>query len=289
MCSPDGRHVAQPRLTNSGVAADVGRDFLGVGVANIAAGLVGAFPVNSSPARTTVSRLAGGSTKLVGATAAILLVALSPLITYARAIPLAALAGVLFFIALRLIKVDQMTRIWRTSRTEFVFAIVTLLGVIVIGVDWGLGLAVALAVAQQTARTSRPHLVELGRRTGTTSWEPLHNEGVVRVPHIVAALFDHDLFFANAEVFRKLLHGLMSQHPHCQVLVLDCEAMADIDFTGLSMLADVVDDLAKDGSPCDWPARAITCTTRWRRHPTRRCEQSPSTERLNAAATGASV
>jgi SulP family sulfate permease len=70
-----------------GVEANLSQDFVGVGLANVAAGLVGAFPVDASPARTTVSRLAGGSTKLVGLTAAVIAIALSPLGSYAHTIP----------------------------------------------------------------------------------------------------------------------------------------------------------------------------------------------------------
>ncbi len=133
-----------------GVEADISRDFVGVGLANVAAGLAGAFPVNASPARTTVSRLAGGRTKVVGLTAAVLAVALSPLGRYAHMIPLAGLAGVLFFVAARLIKVGQLVRIWTSRRLEFILAIVSLLGVIVVGVEQGLAIAVGLAILDQT-------------------------------------------------------------------------------------------------------------------------------------------
>ena len=46
-----------------GYDADAGRDFLGVGAGNIAAGLVGAFPVNASPPRTGAVATAGGRTQ----------------------------------------------------------------------------------------------------------------------------------------------------------------------------------------------------------------------------------
>jgi SulP family sulfate permease len=232
-----------------GVASDISRDFVGVGLANVAAGLVGAFPVNASPARTTVSRLAGGRTKVVGLTAAILAIALSPLGHYAHTIPLAALAGVLFFIAARLIKIDQLAKVWRTSRLEFLLAIISLLGVILIGVEQGLAIAVGLAILDQTWRSARPQMIEMGRREGTTSWEALSEKNVAIVDHVLVILFDNDIFFANAGIFRRDFHDLMVKHPETRHIVLDAVAISDIDFTGLSILAQVVDDVEKDGVP----------------------------------------
>jgi MFS superfamily sulfate permease-like transporter len=229
-----------------GVASDISRDFVGVGLANVAAGLAGAFPVNASPARTTVARVAGGRTKLVGLTAAILAIALSPLAHYAHAIPLAALAGVLFFVAARLIKVDQLLKIWRVSRVEFLFAVISALGVILIGVEQGLAVAVGLAILDQTWRSARPHMLELGRREGTTSWEPLREKGVAPVDHVLTVLFDNELFFANAGVFRRELHVFLAKYSKTKHVVIDAVAISDIDFTGLTMFGQVVADLKKD-------------------------------------------
>jgi MFS superfamily sulfate permease-like transporter len=229
-----------------GVDTNISRDFVGVGLANVACGLVGAFPVDASPARTTVSRLAGGSTKLVGLTAALLALVLSPLGKYVHTIPLAALAGVLFFVASRLIKVELLKKIWRANRLEFLFAAISALGVIFIGVEQGIAIAVGLAVLDQTWRSARPHMVVLGRRDGTTSWEPITESDVSLVDHALVALFDNDLFFANAGIFRRELHQLLATYPTTQHFVFDAVAMAEIDFTGMTILSQVVADLEKD-------------------------------------------
>ncbi len=229
-----------------GVETDVSRDFLGVGLANVAAGLVGAFPVDASPARTTVTRLAGGRTKLPGLVAAVLAIALSPLGRYAERIPLAALAGILFFIAARLVKLDQLKRVWTTSRTEFALAVVSGLGVVLVGVEAGIAIAVGLAILAQTWRSARPALLELGRRTGTTSWEPLGRPGVEREHRVLVLFLNADLFFANAGVFRRRFHDRLAERPKTRHVVLDAVAMADVDFTGLAMLTDLLADLDKE-------------------------------------------
>lgn len=228
------------------IADNISRDFVGIGLANVACGLVGAFPVNASPARTTVTKLAGGRTKLVLLVAGLGALVLSPFAKFAHMIPLAALAGVLLFVGGRLIKIGEFRKILATSRVEFAFALVSAFGVIFIGVEQGLGIAVGLAILDQTWRSARPRMVELGRRTGTTSWEPQEEEGVERVDHILAVLFGEELFFANAGIFRREMHEHLAKFPETEHVIIDAVAIADIDFTGMTALSQVVADLTKD-------------------------------------------
>lgn len=227
------------------IADDISRDFVGIGLANVACGLVGAFPVNASPARTTVTKLAGGRTKLVLLVAGAGALVLSPFAEFAHMIPLAALAGVLLFVGGRLIKVAQFHKILAASRWEFALALISALGVVFIGVEQGLAIAVGLAILDQTWRSARPRMVELGRRTGTTSWEP-EEEGVERVDHVLALLFGEELFFANAGIFRREIHDELARVPETQHVIVDAVAIADIDYTGMIALSQVVADLLED-------------------------------------------
>jgi MFS superfamily sulfate permease-like transporter len=228
------------------IADNISRDFVAIGMANVACGLVGAFPVNASPARTTVAKLAGGRTKLVLLVAGAGALVLSPFAKFAHMIPLAALAGVLLFVGGRLIKVAQFRKILAASRWEFALALISALGVIFIGVEQGLGIAVGLAILDQTWRSARPRMVELGRRAGTTSWEPEEEEGVERVDHILALLFGEELFFANAGIFRREMHDRLAKVPETQHVIVDAVAIADIDYTGMTALSQVVADLDED-------------------------------------------
>lgn len=238
--------TARSSADEIGVADNLSRDFVGVGVANVAAGLLGTFPVNASPARTTVVQLAGGRTRLVGLTAGLGALVLAPLAGEARSIPLASLAGVLLFIAGRLIKISRLRAVWSVSRTEFIFALVAWAGVLLLGVERGLALAVGLAILVQMWHAARPRMVEMGRRRGTTSWETYDATSVERVSHVLAVLFDEDLFFANAGVFRRQLHDMMRAHPKTRHVVIDAVAISDIDFTGLTTLGQVALDLRND-------------------------------------------
>ena len=238
--------TARSSADEIGVADNLSRDFIGVGLANVGAGLFGTFPVDASPARTTITRLAGGRTKLAGLVAALGAIALSPFARYAHMIPLAALAGVLFFIAGRLVKISQFRSILHTSRIEFSLSMVSAFGVILFGVEQGIAIAVGLAILDQTWQSARPHMVLLGRHRGTTSWEPHQVHGVEQVDHILAVLFDKSLFFANAGVFRRQIHEHLTKYPRTRHVIVDAVAMSDIDYTGLMTLAQIVEDLDHD-------------------------------------------
>ena len=231
-----------------GAGEDLSRDFIGVGAANVAAGLLGSFPVDASPPRTLVVGLAGGRTRLAGLVAGLGMLVLAPFATFAHVIPLPVLAGVLFFIAGRLIKVRQLGAIWRAGRSELAVALASALGVLLLGVELGLAVAVGLAILARTWRSARPRMFELGRRAGTTSWEPLDRAGVEPVPGVLAVLFDESLYFANAGAFRLELHRLLGTDGPGRHVVVDAVAMAEIDYSALVMLADLVRDLAADGT-----------------------------------------
>jgi len=89
-------------------------------------------------------------------------------------------------------------------------------------------------------------MVELGRRTGTTSWEPEEEEGVERVDHVLALLFGEELFFANAGIFRREIHDVLAKLPETRHVIIDAVAIADIDYTGMIALSQVATDLEMD-------------------------------------------
>jgi len=78
--------------------------------------------------------------------------------------------------------------------------------------------------------------------------EPEEEEGVERVDHILAVLFGEELFFANAGIFRREMHEQLAKFPDTEHVVIDAVAIADIDFTGMTALSQVVEDLTKDKS-----------------------------------------
>ena len=240
--------VTQTAATTRGFAeqggydVDAGRDFLAVGAGSVLAGLVGSFPVDASPPRTGAVASAGGRTQAGALGAALVIVLLIPVANVLEDVPLATLAAVLIFVAIRLFKPRELRAIARFDLFEFGLTAVTLLAVVLIGVEQGIAVAVGLAILDRVRLSARPQLHVLGRIPGTTSWAPL-SAGVpaAEVPGILVLLFATPLWYANAVHFRDEVTGALERTPGTRILILDTLGMSDVDFTGSRALSQVLD------------------------------------------------
>jgi SulP family sulfate permease len=222
----------------------IDHDYTALGAGNILAGFVGSFPVDASPARTSVVANARGRTQAACLFAALVIVIASPAAGQLHRVPLASLAAILLFVGGRLLRVGDLKRIAHFSKTELGLAVLTAVVVAFVGVEQGIALAVLLAVFERAYRSSRPRLVELGKVPDTTSWAPL--SGLVRceaIPGIRVVLFAGPLYFANAGEFRARVSAAIAPPNTPRALVLDAAGMADIDFTGAQVLLKLVNDM----------------------------------------------
>jgi sulfate permease, SulP family len=244
--------AATVRAFESGGGADVGRDLLAVGIGNVVAGLGGAFPVNASPPSTAAVVEAGGRTQLPCLLAALAVAALIPAAGVLHDVPVAALSGVLLFIATRLVHVAELRAIARFDRVEFALALITLVTVALLGVEQGIGVAVALAILDRTRVSARPHMHVLGRIPDTTSWAPLAKTagGPIAVPGVTVVLFATPLWYANASHFQDQLRAVLNNagDPPVRGVVLDALGMSDIDYTGIVTLREVLGELDRAGA-----------------------------------------
>jgi high affinity sulfate transporter 1 len=225
---------------------DVGRDFVGVGVGSMVSGLVGAFPVNASPARTAAVASAGGRTQVAGLGAVAAIICVVPAAGLLKDVPLATLAAVLVYVATRVLHGKELLAIARFDRFEFGLALITLLTVALVGVEQGIGVAVGLAILDRTRLTARSKMQILGRIPNSTSWTPLSADPDARpVPSVLVVLFSSPLWYANAVHFQGQLRTAVSSAPApLKVVVLDSIGMNDSDFTGCRVLQEELDDLA---------------------------------------------
>ena len=149
-----------------GYDVDAGRDFLAVGAGSVAAGLIGSFPVDASPPRTGAVATAGGRTQAGALGAAVVVLLLIPVAGVLKDVPLATLAAILIYVALRLFHVGDLVSIFRFDLFEFGLAAVTLLTVALVGVEQGIGVAVLLAILDRVRLSARPQLHVMGRVRG---------------------------------------------------------------------------------------------------------------------------
>jgi sulfate permease, SulP family len=136
---------------------DANRELIGFAAANIASGLFGGFPVSGADSRTAVNDAVGGRTQVAGlVAAAALTLVLAALGGVMRYLPVAVLGAVIASAAIDLFDARELSRLWRMSRAEFLFALIAMLGVIGLGVLRGVLIAVAAAGVYLLARVSRP-------------------------------------------------------------------------------------------------------------------------------------
>ena len=225
---------------------DVNRDFIGVGAGSILSGLIGAFPVDASPPRTAIVSETGGRSQLaILVAAAIVLVLLAFGSSLLRQIPQAALGGVLLFVALRIIRVSQIVSIYRQSFGEFLLVICTAAAIIILPIEQGVGIGIALSLLHGIWSTTRARLTVFERVPGTSIWWPPspHIPGESE-PGVIVAGFQAPLSFLNAYHFRRDMMALLQTSPKpARLIVLEATGIVEIDFTAAQILNDVIGSL----------------------------------------------
>jgi SulP family sulfate permease len=229
---------------------NVDRDFLGVGLGSVLAGLFGAFAVNASPPRTAIVVESGGASQLSGlAAAAIVAATLLYGGSLLAQIPTAALAAVLIFVAGRLLRWRDMLSILRTTRAEFALVILTMLAVVLLPIQTGVGLAIILSLLHGVWTTTRTHLVEMERIPGTTVWWP-ESETTTgeRVPGLMVIAFQAPLSFLNADVFRRDLTAALDRADRrLRFVVLEASSVVEIDYSAALALRDAIETCRSRG------------------------------------------
>ncbi|HSE45811.1 MAG TPA: SulP family inorganic anion transporter, partial [Gemmatimonadales bacterium] len=194
---------------------DPNQEMIGLGAANLAAGLFQGFPISSSSSRTPVAEVSGAKTQLtgvVGAIAVALLLVLAP--TLLKNLPNSALAAVVIAAAIGLFEVQDLARIFRIQRWEFWLSIACFVGVAVLGVIPGIGLAITIAVIEFLWDGWRPYHAVLGRVNGLRGYHDVKfYPDARRIPGLVLFRWDAPLFFANAELFHQRLLEAVAQSP----------------------------------------------------------------------------
>lgn len=231
-----------------GAAASINRDFIGIGAANLMAGLFGAFPVNASPPLTEIVAETGGRTKLTGLTAAALILALSGFGTTLLAhVPQAAVAGILIFVATRIVRLLEIVTIFRRARGEFMLILATVTAIIVLPVGTGVAIGIVLSLLHGIWSTTRAPFITFERVPGTSIWWPpgRHLKGET-IEGVLVVAFQAPLSFLNAYTFqdgaRRAVSG--SRTP-LDLIVLEASSIVEIDFTSAQILIEFVEHCAQ--------------------------------------------
>jgi MFS superfamily sulfate permease-like transporter len=229
---------------------DPNKEMIGLGAANLAAGLFQGFPISSSSSRTPVAESAGAQTQLtsvIGAVAiAVMLVALPGLLAD---LPSTTLAAVVISAGLSLIDVRSVARLWQIGSAEFWLSMTTFVGVAFVGVIEGVFLAVGLSLVAFIQRAWWPHDAVLGRADGVKGYHDLtYYPDARQVPGLLLYRFDGPLFFANADVFRdRIRERISASEVPVRWVVIAAEPITDVDTTAAEVLDRLHSELATAG------------------------------------------
>jgi len=229
---------------------DVNGDFIGVGAGSILSGLAGAFPVNASPPRTAVVSETGGRSQLAGLAAIAIVIALLAFGTsLLHRIPNAALGGVLLFVALRIIRLKQIVTVFRQSFGEFLLILLTAAAIIVLPIEQGVGIGIALSLLHGIWSTTRAGVLVFERVRGTSIWWPSStNFPGEQEAGVIVGGFQAPLSFLNAHHFRSdITAALRSSSGPVRLFVLEATGIVEIDFTAGQVLADIIRRCHADG------------------------------------------
>jgi high affinity sulfate transporter 1 len=229
---------------------DPNQEMVGLGAANLATGFFQGFPISSSASRTPVAEAAGARTQLtsvVGALAIAILLLVAP--NLLQHLPTAALAAVVIAAAIGLFEVTDLKRIYRIQQWEFWLSMVCFVGVTLLGVIPGIGLAIAIAIAEFLWDGWRPHSAVLGRAHGVRGYHDITRYPDARqIPGLVLFRWDAPLFFANAEFFKERVLDAVAKSPTpVRWLVVAAEPVTSVDVTAGDTVAELDETLHMQG------------------------------------------
>lgn len=213
------------------------QELIGLGVANIAAALSGGMPVAGGFSRTMVNFSAGARTQMAMLIAAVLLaIAVMFCSPWFTNIPKAALAVIILVAITPLVKLKTILHTWAYDRGDGIAEVVTLLGILVLGIEEGIMLGIMLTIASHLRKASQPHIAVVGRVPDTEHYRNIKRHHVETWHHLLLIRIDESLTFANINYIEEFLVTELKRQPDTKHIVLIFTSVSDIDTTALDAL-----------------------------------------------------
>ena len=254
----EGLGAAKTYAAKHGYDVDANRELIGLGAANVGAGLASGMVVNGSLSKTAVNGGAGAESQMSGIVVAVLTVVTLLFLTgLFESLPEATLAAVVIAAVIELVDVPALVRLYRVwsrrlgaiygpaARPDFVAALAALAGVLIFDTLPGLFIGIAVSLLLLLYRTSRPNVAVLGRLPGG-HWADVARGDAEPQPGMVVLRVEAGLFFANADHVRRAILA-EARADGVKAVVIDAATVPFVDVTAAEMLAQVRDDLRRDG------------------------------------------
>lgn len=216
------------------------RELIATGLGNAAGALLGSMPSGGGTSQTAINRLAGAHSQLAELVTAFVtfgtMLLLAPLIGL---MPNATLAAVVIVYSVGLFKPAEFRAILAVRRTEFIWALVALAGVVLVGTLNGILIAILVSLVALAFQVSDPPVRMLRRKRGTNVFRPVSDQhpGDEEFPGLLLLRPEGRIFFMNASNIGQRIRRLIEQ-TRPKVVALDMRAVFDLEYTALKMLAD---------------------------------------------------
>lgn len=241
--------TARSFAARHGYSINANHEFVALGLANIGAGVSQGFAISGADSRTAVNDMVGGKTQLVGVVAALVIAATLLLPNKPLGwVPMPALGAVLLLAGWGLIDMQALKGFWKLSRFEFSLCLLTTVGVLSVGVLPGIFVAVSIAVLRLLYYTYRPSDAVLGWMHGIDGQVELAKyPQATTLPGLVIYRFDAPLLFFNADYFKQRVLAVVDGSERPNAVLLNAEAMTNLDISGLATLHEVQQILKAQG------------------------------------------
>jgi len=225
------------------------RELLATGLANVGGALLGSMPAGGGTSQTAVNRMAGARTQVAAmVTAAGALATMLLLAPFISLMPQATLAAVVIVYSIGLVEPKELTAILQVRRTEFIWALAALAGVVLLGTLKGILVAIVVSLVALASQVASPPVYVLGRKRGTNVFRPTSEENPTdeTFPGLLLMRLEGRLFFMNMVNVRERMK-LVVERERPEVLVLDFRAVFDLEYTALKGLTEAEGKLREGG------------------------------------------
>ncbi len=213
------------------------QELIALGMANLTTAISGGMPVAGGFSRTMVNFSAGARTQIAMLIAAgILAIAVMFCAPLFQNIPKAALAAIILVAIIPLVRLDKIIETWRYDRGDGLAECVTLLGVLVLGIEEGITLGVILTFVSYLRKTSQPHIAVVGRIPNTGHYRNIKRHKVETWPHLLLLRIDESITFANVNFIENFITAELNRQEAIEHVVFILTSVSDIDATALEAL-----------------------------------------------------
>ena len=225
---------------------NMNQEFLGQGLANVAAGLFSGYPGSGSFTRSAINFRSGGKTPMSGILSG-LAVAVTVLLAapFAAHLPVASLAGALLVIAIEMIKVADIKRAMRSTRNDAAVLVITFLSTLFLNIEFAVYVGALLSIGLHLKTTSQPRIYSTvpdlisGKMVGTTHGKMCCQMDIVRI--------EGSIFFGSSDFVLEDLQRRLKSHPYMSCLLIRMHQVNNFDASGVHVLEQIVAQLTGRG------------------------------------------